>query len=403
MLLSVFTPTHNTEHLKEVYTSLEAQQHTEWEWIIGLNSGAKLPDDDCFRKDQRIRAYDLGKNTDSRNIGALKYACCTRANGEVLVELDHDDLLWPDVLTHVAKAAADGNDFIFSDAACFDEEKQRPVLYSDVHGWETYPVKLYGRELMATRNFPLTPRSLCEVYYAPDHIRCWRRSFYEKIGGHDISLAVGDDHDLICRSYIAQGKFAHTGTVGYVYRFHPNNTVKSRNAAIQQQVRVNRAKYLHKLIDEWCRRQSLLYVNLEKSVEWLDNTPDLRAYKDNSVGCIRAFNVLHWVPKERVPEVFEECHRILAPGGWLCCQVYSTSGPGAFVPSANSFWNQLTFEYFCDKRRALEIQPYRGRFQCVQCYEAYVNRATDSPYNKLSVYADLCAIKSQRQPGIVSI
>lgn len=401
MLLSIFTPTHNTQHLKEVYDSLEMQQHTEWEWLIGLNGGAQLPSDECFCRDERIKVFDL--QVSKANIGALKYACCQRARGETLVELDHDDILWPDVLTHVAKHTTDGADFIFSDAASFDDEKQRPVWYSGDHGWETYPIKLYARELVAVRNFPVTARSLCEVYYAPDHVRCWRKSFYDKIGGHDISLSVGDDHDLICRSYIAKGKFAHTGTVGYVYRYHPGNTVKARNAAIQVQTQVNRGRYLHQLIDEWSRRQNLDFLNLAKHVEWMDNIPQLHDFKSNSMGCIRAYNVLHWIPQEHVPKVIEEFYRILAPGGWLCCQVGSTNGPGGFLPSAKSHWNILTFDYFCNKQRALEIQPFRGRFQRVQCYEAYVDKQRDKPLHKISVYADLCAIKNQRQPGVVYI
>ena len=401
MLLSVFTPSHDTKHLKEAYDSLQMQQHTDWEWIIGLNGDAKLPDHRCFREDKRIKAFGL--QASSSNVGALKFACCQRAQGEVLIELDHDDVLWPEVMTHIIYQADAGADFIYSDAASFDEEENRPIQYSGDHGWETYSVKLYDKELTATRNFDITPRSLCEVYYAPDHVRCWRRSFYNKIGGHDVTLSVGDDHDLMCRSYLAHGKFAHTGTVGYVYRFHRGNTVKARSKNIWQQVQKNKAKYLHKLVDEWCRRHHLLYVDLEKSVEWMDNKPILKSIQTGTVGCIRAYNVLHWVPQDEVPAVMEEFHRVLAPSGWLCCQVYSTNGPGAFIPTAKSYWNMLTFDYFCNKQLAIGIQPFRGRFQRVQCFEAYVNPKLEEPTHCISVYADLCAIKDQRQPGPVLI
>jgi SAM-dependent methyltransferase len=401
MLLSVFTPTNNTQYLLETYRSLAMQHYSDWEWLVGLNGGAKLPEDKSLQADKRVRVSMLAFG--QPNIGALKYACCQQARGEVLVELDHDDVLWPGVLGEIAQQAKNGADFIFSDAASFDDDKQRPVWYSGQHGWETYTSKLYDRELVVTRSFPVTPRSLCEVYYAPDHVRCWRRSFYEKIGGHDVTLSVGDDHDLICRSYLAGGKFAHTGGVGYVYRFHPGNTVKARNRAIQEQTGKNRRKYIHKLIDEWRRREKLKYLDLENNVEWIDNVPRLGTVKDNEVGCIRAYGVLHWVPRDKVPAVMEEFYRVLAPGGWLCCRVDSTSGPGAFVPSARSFWNVLTFDYFCERELALELQPFRGRFQKLQCYEAYVNLARDKPLGRLSVYADLCAIKEQRQPGLVCI
>jgi glycosyltransferase involved in cell wall biosynthesis len=401
VLLSIFTPTNDTKYLKEVYDSLAKQDHQDWEWIIGLNGGAHMPSDEVFLKDARIKPFTLHAGTS--NIGALKYACCQRATGEMLVELDHDDLLWPGVLTAICKKAAQGADFVFSDAASYDEDAQKPVWFNGDHGWETYPAKLYGQSLAVTRNFPITARSLCEVYYAPDHIRCWRRSFYNSIGGHDVTLSVGDDHDLICRSYIAHGKFLHTGTVGYIYRFHPNNTVKARNAQIQVQTQKNRMKYLHKLIDEWTARERLQFLDLEKHIEWMDNMPELQHTKTNSVGCIRAYGSLPWIPQEKVPQVFEEFYRVLAPGGWLCCQAYSTDGPGAFVPTAHSYWNELTFEYFCNKKKALEIQPYRGRFQKVQCWTAFAKPKVDKPLRRKSVYADLCAIKDQRQPGLVFI
>lgn len=399
MLLSIFTPTHDPHYLVEAYQSLEIQEHTEWEWIVGLNGGAQLPSDPCFQ-DPRVKVRNLA--TATSNIGELKKACCQYAAGEVLVELDHDDVLWPDVLTHIARCADKGADFIYSDAASYDTIGQHPVCYSFEHGWEAYSVHLYGRELLAIRNFPITARSLCDIFYSPDHVRCWRRSFYEKIGGHDSSLAVGDDHDLICRSYIKGGKFAHTGTVGYVYRFHPDNTVKARNAAIQAQNAENRGKYIHQLIDKWCVNHGLGYADLEK-VEWMDNRPVLNGLTPGSVGCIRAYNVLHWVPQDDVPAVIEECYDVLAPGGWLCCRVPSTNGPAAFVPNARSHWNMLTFEYFCYKDKALCIQPFRGRFQRVQCYEAYVDPDRDAAFNRVSVWGDLCAIKGQRQPGQVFI
>jgi hypothetical protein len=406
MLLSIFTPTHDVKHLQETYESLRVQDHGEWEWLVGLNGAARdfkgeFSDGSSLARESRVKIFKLPV-FGSANVGALKAACCQRAQGEVLVELDHDDILVPGILPLVVSQFESGADFVYSDSASFESDSLKPVHYSDEHGWETYDFRLYEKELVATRTFPITPRSLCEVYYAPDHIRCWRRSFYNEIGGHDCSLSVGDDHDLVCRSYLARGVFAHTGTVGYVYRFHPGNTVKARNAKIQQQNNANRAKYTHNLIDEWCRRDGLLYVDLKK-VEWQEDLPMLQDVKTNSVGCIRAYSSLRHVPTAKVPGLFEEFFRILVPGGWLCIREYSTTGPGGFLPSSKSYWNTLSFEFFTDKSRALEIQPMRARFQKVQCYEAYADVATEQPSKAISVYADLCAVKNQRQPGIVKI
>ncbi|HUU98853.1 MAG TPA: glycosyltransferase family A protein, partial [Phycisphaerae bacterium] len=229
MLLSVFTPTNNPRYLIECLRSLDVQKHKEWEWIIAPNgkSIGELPQSVRDHPNVRICPYE-----GPSRVGALKKFCCSQAKGEVLVELDHDDVLVPGILQKVAAAVDKGAGFVYSDSAVFivkDEQTILPVGYSEMWGWETYPFRVYDREFLASRTFDITARSLCEVYYAPDHVRCWKRSVYEKVGGHDDKLEVGDDHDLICRTYLSHTKFTHTNSCGYLYRNHPGNTVKSHN------------------------------------------------------------------------------------------------------------------------------------------------------------------------------
>jgi glycosyltransferase involved in cell wall biosynthesis len=38
--VSVFTPSHDTRYLPEVYRSLQEQSYSDWEWIVLLNGKA---------------------------------------------------------------------------------------------------------------------------------------------------------------------------------------------------------------------------------------------------------------------------------------------------------------------------------------------------------------------------
>ena len=40
MKLAVFTPSHQPRYLADCYESLQAQSHTEFEWIVVLNGSA---------------------------------------------------------------------------------------------------------------------------------------------------------------------------------------------------------------------------------------------------------------------------------------------------------------------------------------------------------------------------
>ena len=36
----------------------------------------------------------------------------------------------------------------------------------------------------------------------PNHVRCWKKDFYHRIGGHNIELSVMDDMDLLIRTFL---------------------------------------------------------------------------------------------------------------------------------------------------------------------------------------------------------
>src|SRR6185503_8677271 len=86
--ISLFTPSHDPSFLDETYRSIKEQSFTAWEWLILLNNGAEYRNDDP-------RVEVVKDDTGIRDVGYLKRTACRQSSGDVLVEMDHDELLLP--------------------------------------------------------------------------------------------------------------------------------------------------------------------------------------------------------------------------------------------------------------------------------------------------------------------
>jgi len=244
-LVSVFTPSFRTGHrIWKPYTSLLSQTYVDWEWVIVDDS-----DDDgaTFKmlsemasNDARIRVYRESQH--SGKIGNVKKTACNLSRGEFLVELDHDDELTPKALDWVVQAfeAYPEAGFVYTDSAECGEDGS-PVMYppgwgfgygkyrAEVHGGITYQV-------IVSPN--INPKTIRHIVAAPNHIRAWRKSVYDSIGGHNPLLHVADDYELMVRTFL-HTRMVHIPRLGYVqYRNENGNTsLGVRNKDIQRLVR----------------------------------------------------------------------------------------------------------------------------------------------------------------------
>lgn len=411
--ISLFTPTNQPKYLPEVYESIKAQGYADWEWVILANGEAtveavraKLGNPD----DARIRVLPTDDKT--AKIGKLKMLACQQAKGDIFLELDHDDLLVPNTLPKVADAYNKGAGFIYSDSAVFENDNVS-WGYSEKFGWQHYKIKAYGREYTATRCFPVSPRMLCEVYYAPDHLRAWSREAYFKAGGHDDTLGVGDDHDLICRTYISGAKFSHIGDCGYLYRWHNQNTVKARGRQIQEQTALNRRQHLLPLVAEWCRRNKYNRIDMlaEKGKRWDPRNPAkfLTTTQDGFYGQIMASDVLQFASPDQQLPCIRNLFRLLVPGGFLHITVPSERGRYASQnPKHLTRFNLNSFLPYCLTPFAASTypedyaQPGYPRFDLVSNEEFFPDD-NFKKYEMLLIRADLCALKGQTHPGPVRI
>ena len=350
MKLSIITPTHNPKYLAELESSIMANTHQDWEWIVLLNNGAEYD----ISTDNRIRVIKSSQKTTS--VGALKKEACALATGEVIVEVDHDDMITSDCLSEIAAAFKNPEvGFAYSDNAKLSHDF---VPYDAAYGWQHYTYNWQGRDLIAMHSQPLTPGRLGHIWFAPDHVRAWRKSVYDSIGGHNAELEVCDDLDLMHRLYLVT-EFVHIDKVLYIYRITGKNTWLKRNEEIQSKSQALYQQNITELASRFSLKNGLLKIDLcgafskpkgyiSIDIEGGDIEADLNKgipLPDGSCGIVRAHDALeHLTDKIKI---MAEIHRVLAPGGILLSMTPSTDGRGAFQdPTHVSFWNENSFWYW---------------------------------------------------------
>jgi len=409
-MISVITPTNNPCYLAEAYQSLQAQTYQDWEWVIVPNGGASW----ITCQDERVRVFPLYT---TGSVGAIKRLACERVKGDIIAELDHDDLLTPTALEQVAKAF-DGDPelgMVYSNFAEFNMPDWGPNCYNAIYGWRYRPCVFYGRVFQEARAFPPVPSTFMSLAFGPNHLRAWRTSEYWKVGGHDPTIPVADDHDLYCRFYI-HSKMRHIDDCLYLYRNHPTQTWRVMYDQVQSLAWQISDKYRVPIVERWAKLEGLPMVDLGggfgKPEGYIgldlhggDILADARQglpFAESSVGVIRAHDFLEHLPDK--VGIMNEIYRVLTPNGWLLSQTPSTDGRGAFQdPTHVSYWNQNSFWYYTNAGYAKYAPAIKCRFQAKRLMTYFPfdwQRQNNIPY----VLAHLVALKGdERVPGLVEI
>jgi O-antigen biosynthesis protein len=397
-MLSIFTPTHNTKYLKEAYDSIKDQDFDEWV-ILAQGCEPKF-------KDKRVKVYSYPKLGD-HYVGALKKECCRLCTGDILLELDHDDLLIDGAAEEVKKAFEDPEiGFVYSNFSNFKDDFQRYEHYDENYGWKYRPFTYKKRLLEEYVSFEPSPAALGKVGFSPNHLRAWRTSVYNEIGGHLDNTRVLDDHELLIRTFRAT-KMKHIDKCLYLYRITGDNTWIRFNAEIQSGTQRLYDENIEKLalsvegrkIDLGGRfNASLSYESVDlKDADLNFDLNEKWELEDNSCSVVRAFDIFEHL-KDPI-HVMKELQRVLKPGGIAFIQVPSTDGRGAFQdPTHVSFWNQNSFLYYTDQNWAKYIDT-PVRFQAMNIY------TTEKDANGVSwVKADLVNLKDgYRPPGLINV
>lgn len=249
-LVSVFTPTYKTgERIWKPYRSLKGQTYKDWEWVVVDDSD----DHTTFpmlsslaNRDFRLKVFKESKH--SGVIGHVKKMACGLSRGSILVELDHDDELTPKALEWVVNAFAEHPEagFVYTDFAECTEDGN-PVIYGKGWGlgYGSYRKETHGGILYEVVNSPnINAKTIRHIVAAPNHIRAWRKTVYDQIGGHNDSLHVVDDYELVIRTFL-NTRMIKIPKMCYVqYRNESGNTsLGVRNKEIQRLVRFISSSY----------------------------------------------------------------------------------------------------------------------------------------------------------------
>ena len=398
--VSCFTPTHgDSKYLPELWETIKKQTYENWEWIIVKNNGGVIP-----FQDSRIRVLEI--DNPEKSIGKVKRFACDNAKGEILVEIDHDDLITPDCLEEIVKAFENPEisfaysnfaEFYFDDPRFKDWESNR---YSEYYGWKYRPFEWQGHSLWECLDFEPNPSSFAMIWWAPNHIRAWRAEHYRAVGGHSPDLQAVDDFDLEIRTYL-YGKFKHIDKCLYLYRMHGDNQWIQKNQFIQEKAKQVADENFYKIVYRWAELENLKTVNIEDIGGDLNKKWNL---KNNSVGIIKAWDRLQTI-KDPI-HAMNEIYRVLAPGGWLLSSTVSTDGRGAWQdPRNKSYWNENTFYYFSNRNDAKFLENDTVRFQAIR-HRTYFPNQSCQERNIPYVLFDGIALKDNmpyRLPGAINI
>jgi len=292
-MISIFTPTHNPRHLRRLESSLKTQTNQDFEWVIVPN-GVSLEGE---WHNAKIIPFEAS------SIGGLKKFACEQAKGDLLVEVDHDDELFPNALEEVAAAFQKPHvDFVYSNSC--DVRDGKPYRFSDAFGWKYRNVEFNGQQLLETVAFKATPVTLSQIWFCPNHIRAWRRSFYEKIGGHSDTFL--DDQDLLCRTYI-EGWMDHIDKPLYVYHIHDDNSFRERAGHTVAACGTLYDKYIKDMVKRWCELHLLLYTKVE-GARYYGHWP----FRKGEVGAFVLNN-----PEIPQKKLLKQISRSLADNGWV--------------------------------------------------------------------------------------
>lgn len=277
ILLSYFTPIYNTgDKLKLTYQSLLSQTDPNWEWVMvndSTDGGYTLKiAEELAASDPRVKLYDFREKSGGL-IGEVKWRAACMCTGEILAELDHDDIVTPDCTTYLRKAATKYPEagFFYSDAPEVDEATFESKMYDPgfALGYGTYRTDVvFGKEFQSVITPNVNPKTIRHIVGVPNHIRAWRRSAYFNAGGHARNLAIADDYELIVRTFLTT-TMVHIPKTLYIQKLYNDgyemNTQDLSRADIQRRVKTIAEMYKEAIknrfnelgIEDWAYEKSI--------------------------------------------------------------------------------------------------------------------------------------------------
>lgn len=325
--ISVVAPLYNTppKFLRQMIESVTGQSYQNWQLVLADASDPAHGEvgriaQSCAERDGRITYLKLPKNA---GIAGNTNAGLAAAAGDWITLLDHDDVLYKNALFEVAKAAAAGADFVYSDEIVLSADLKRLVDYHFKPDFE--PDYLRGCNYIT-------------------HLAAFSRELLEKAGGGERSEYDGSqDFELILRLTERAEKIVHIPYVLYIWRSHTGSTASSMQAKPYALAAGERAVNDH-----------LARVGLAGSAESIP-------------GCPGAYRVRYALAGEPLVSVIIPNKDHLEDLGRCLESLYAKAGYPHFevIVVENNSQQSATFAYYETAKKAfpgLRVETYGGPF-----------------------------------------
>lgn len=261
---SFITPLYKTKkkYFIEAWESLKNQAINDFEWILiddsPLGYECKFAEE-LAKNDIRVKYFKYNQKSNG-NIGLSKYRGFCLSSGKYLIEFDHDDMLYPwmlSLLDDTINKAGDEFGFFCSDDTPIDENENMIDYFSSEFAYgfcQIYTIKnLNNDEIIKAHETPNpNPVTLRHIVGVPNHFRCWRRDIYFSCGGHNTRERIADDYELLVRTFF-KTKFAIINYPCYIQRFDNNNSQNNNRNwdDIQYRVRMISNFYNKDISERW--------------------------------------------------------------------------------------------------------------------------------------------------------
>ena len=261
---SAFTGAYKTgDRILRAYQSLKDQTYPNWEWIIIDDSPEGHTEtwqiiQGLANSDNRVIAYRMDPISGG-NVGEVKHRAASLANGSWLLELDHDDAivstLFEECVIAITKHPDSG--FIYTDVCELyeDGEMRSYGMTAPNREWYGHPANLFnwgysghewveadGRKYLSHLYPEINPKTIRFNIGMPNHARLWRKDVYFMVGGHNRSISVADDYELIVKTFLAT-KFTHIRKMLYLQYNNRNSTVDNNSIDINRRSRLIKDYY----------------------------------------------------------------------------------------------------------------------------------------------------------------
>ena len=266
---SIFTTCYNSyDKIFRAYDSLKTQKLKDWEWVIIDDSG----DDKHFTflktlssKDKRIRLYNRDGN--SGNIGNVKNEAVSLCRGKYVLELDHDDIILPDLLkdAYIVFEKDTEIGFVYADFANVYENWNN-FKYNDFvgKGYGCYYRQKINNKWLFVYSCPgINNVTSSHLVCLPNHPRMWRREILLKLGNYSEFLPICDDFEILLRT-VCNTKIAKIHKLGYIQFMNDNNN----NFSLIRNKEINRLGPYH-IQPQFYRKYNVNKVMKEKNA-WED-------------------------------------------------------------------------------------------------------------------------------------